>query len=62
MQEILDKLSEAVVLGGKDQRVQQATEQFHLDPAISTADAKKRFASDSVALVAALKELGIQPE
>jgi tripartite-type tricarboxylate transporter receptor subunit TctC len=61
-QEILDKLSEAVVLGGKDQRVQQATEQFHLDPAISTADAKKRFASDSVALVAALKELGIQPE
>lgn len=61
-QDILDKLSEAVVLGGKDQRVQQSTEQFHLDPATSAADAKKRFAGDSVALIAALKDLGVQPE
>jgi len=59
---ILERLSEAVVLGGKDSRVQQATEQFHLDPAVSTAEAKKRFAADSVALIAALKQLGIQPE
>jgi hypothetical protein len=29
--------AEAVVLGGKDQRIKQATEQFHLDPAISSA-------------------------
>jgi len=61
-EDILAKLSEALVLGGKDARVQQATEQFHLDPATSAADAKKRFASDSVALIAALKGLGIQPE
>jgi tripartite-type tricarboxylate transporter receptor subunit TctC len=61
-EDILQKLSEAVVLGGKDSRVQSATEQFHLDPAVSTADAKKRFASDSVALIAALKDLGVQPE
>jgi tripartite-type tricarboxylate transporter receptor subunit TctC len=61
-EDILQKLSEALVLGGKDSRVQQATEQFHLDPATSAADAKKRFASDSVALIAALKDLGVQPE
>jgi hypothetical protein len=51
-----------LVLGGKDARVQQATEQFHLDPATSAADAKKRFISDSAALIAALKDLGVQPE
>lgn len=61
-EDILAKLSEAVVLGGKDARLLQTTEQFHLDPAVSTADAKKRFANDSVALFAALKDLGIQPE
>lgn len=61
-EDILQQLSAALVLGGKDQRVQQATEQFHLDPAVSAAEARKRFASDSVALIAALKQLGIQPE
>lgn len=61
-QDILEKLSEALVLGGKDPRVQQSTEQFHLDPAISAAEAKKRFINDSATLIAALKQLGIQPE
>jgi tripartite-type tricarboxylate transporter receptor subunit TctC len=61
-EDIMTKLSEALVLGGKDARVQQATEQFHLDPATSAADAKKRFISDSAALIAALKDLGVQPE
>lgn len=61
-EDILAKLSEAVVLGGKDARVMAATEQFHLDPALSSADAKKRFASDTAALLPALKALGIQPE
>ena len=61
-EDILAKLSDALVLGGKDTRVQQATEQFHLDPATSAADAKKRFISDSAALIAALKDLGVQPE
>ncbi|MDQ8729818.1 tripartite tricarboxylate transporter substrate binding protein [Bradyrhizobium sp. LHD-71] len=61
-EDILEKLSEALVLGGKDSRVQQATEQFHLDPAIPAANAKKRFTDDSAALIAALKQLNIQPE
>jgi len=61
-EDILERLSEALVLGGKDPRVLQATEQFHLDPAIPAAEARKRFANDSTALIAALKQLGIQPE
>ena len=60
--DILQKLSDALVLGGKDPTVQKVTSQFYLEPAISIMEAKKRFASDSVALIAALKSLGIQPE
>lgn len=60
--DILQKLSDALVLGGKDATVMKTTAQFHLEPAVSLADAKKRFEGDTVALMAALKSLGIQPE
>ncbi len=60
--DIMQKLSEALVLGGKDANVQKTAAQFYLEPAISIAEARKRFADDSTALIAALKNLGIQPE
>jgi tripartite-type tricarboxylate transporter receptor subunit TctC len=60
--EIMQKLSEALVLGGKDASVQKTAAQFYLEPAISITEARQRFADDSTALIAALKNLGIQPE
>jgi tripartite-type tricarboxylate transporter receptor subunit TctC len=60
--DIMQKLSEALVLGGKDANVQKTSAQFYLEPAISITEARQRFADDSTALIAALKNLGIQPE
>lgn len=60
--DILQKLSEALVLGGKDPTVQKVASQFYLEPAIPIAEAKKRFAGDTVALITALTSLGIKPE
>lgn len=60
--DILEKLSQACVLGGKDDRVKKVLDQFYLEPAMSMADAKKKFDQDSPAMLAALKGLGIQAE
>lgn len=60
--DIMQKLSDALVLGGKDASVQKTAAQFYLEPAISITEARQRFADDSTALIAALKNLGIQPE
>lgn len=60
--DILKKLSDALVLGGQDPAVQKTASQFYLTPANSIEDARKRFTDDSTALIAALKNLGIQPE
>lgn len=60
--DIQQKLSEAFVLGGKDPAVQKIAAQFYQKPAISIEEARKRFADDSRAMIAALKSLGVQPE
>ncbi|ETR79112.1 hypothetical protein X566_13450 [Afipia sp. P52-10] len=60
--DIMQRLSEALVLGGKDPSVQKTAAQFYLDPAISIAEARRRFADDTAVLIPALKNLGIQPE
>ena len=41
--DILEKLSDACRAGGKDERVQKVLSQFYLEPAMSMADAQKKF-------------------
>jgi tripartite-type tricarboxylate transporter receptor subunit TctC len=60
--EILKKLSDAMVLAGKDPRVQQALSTYYLEPASDMAEAQRQFSEESPVLLSVLKDLGIQGE
>lgn len=60
--EILKKLSDAMVLAGKDSRVEQALSSYYLEPASDMAEAQRQFTEESPVLIQVLKDLGIQGE
>jgi tripartite-type tricarboxylate transporter receptor subunit TctC len=60
--EILKKLSDAMVLAGKDSRVQQALGSYDLEPASDMTEAQKQFTEESPVLLSVLKDLGITGE
>jgi tripartite-type tricarboxylate transporter receptor subunit TctC len=60
--DILKKLSDAMVLAGKDARVQQSLSSNYLEPASDMAEAQKQFSEETPVLLSVLKDLGIQAE
>lgn len=60
--EILKKLSDAMVLAGKDAKVQQALATYYLEPASDMPEAQRQFSQESPVLLAVLKDLGISAE
>lgn len=60
--DILKKLSDAMVLAGKDERVTTALSSYYLEPASDMAEAQKQFSEESPVLLSVLKDLGISGE
>jgi tripartite-type tricarboxylate transporter receptor subunit TctC len=60
--DVLKKLSDAMVLAGKDERVDRALSSFYLEPASDMAEAQKQFSTESPVLLSVLKDLGISAE
>lgn len=60
--DILNKLSAAMVLAGKDERVNNALSSYHLEPASDMKEAQKQFSEESPVLLSVLKDLGISAE
>src|SRR5262245_15165245 len=60
--EILKKLSDAMVLAGKDPKVEQSLSNYYLEPASDMTEAQRQFSQESPVLLSVLKDLGIQAE
>lgn len=60
--DILKRLSDAMVLGGKDPRVVQALSNYYIEHAIDMSEAQKIFAEETPVLLGALKDLGISAQ
>ena len=60
--DILTKLSDAIVVASKDQRVKDATKHFFLDPPIPAAEAQKTFFDTAPVMLEYLRAAGLAPE
>jgi tripartite-type tricarboxylate transporter receptor subunit TctC len=60
--EIVKKLSDAMVLAGKDPKVESTLSNYYLEPASDMVEANRQFTEESPVLLSVLKDLGIQAE
>jgi tripartite-type tricarboxylate transporter receptor subunit TctC len=60
--DIVKRLSDAMVLAGKDPKVEATLSNYYLEPASDMTEANRQFSEESPVLLGVLKDLGIQAE